>query len=55
MNRFTDRVVLVTGAGSGIGRAAALRLAAEGAAVLCVDLDETAAAETATREVARSS
>jgi NAD(P)-dependent dehydrogenase (short-subunit alcohol dehydrogenase family) len=30
MNRFTDRVVLITGAGSGLSRAAAVRLASEG-------------------------
>ena len=39
MGRFTDKVVLVTGAGSGIGRASALRIAAEGGEVFCVDLD----------------
>lgn len=32
--RFADQVVLITGAGSGIGRAVAMRVAAEGAAVV---------------------
>lgn len=39
MQRFTDKSVLVTGAASGIGRAAAERLAREGAAVFCADLN----------------
>ncbi|MEM0954146.1 MAG: SDR family NAD(P)-dependent oxidoreductase [Pseudomonadota bacterium] len=47
MQRFEDRVALVTGAGSGIGKAAAVRLAQEGAAVFCVDLNEDAAQATA--------
>lgn len=40
-------VVVVVGAGSGIGRAAALRVAREGAHVVCADLDEAAAEATA--------
>jgi NAD(P)-dependent dehydrogenase (short-subunit alcohol dehydrogenase family) len=41
-------VSVVTGAGSGIGRAVALRLAARGDRVVCADLDGAAAAATAT-------
>lgn len=49
MNRYTDKVVIVTGSGSGIGRATAIRLASEGANVACVDLDEPAAQKTTAR------
>ncbi len=38
MRRFEDKAVIVTGAASGIGRAAAERLAREGASVFCVDV-----------------
>lgn len=37
--RFGGKVALVTGAGSGLGRASARRLSAEGAAVVLIDID----------------
>jgi 2-keto-3-deoxy-L-fuconate dehydrogenase len=43
------KVVVVTGAGSGIGQATALRFAAKGAHVLAVDVNGDAAADTADR------
>ena len=42
-------VAVVTGAGSGIGRGAALHLAAAGATVVCADVDAAAAASTASQ------
>ncbi|MBW4705453.1 MULTISPECIES: 3-oxoacyl-ACP reductase [unclassified Micromonospora] len=40
--RLQDRVAVVTGAGSGIGLATVRRFAAEGARVVCVDIDDEA-------------
>ena len=45
--RVDGKVCVVTGAGSGIGRASAERLAEEGGLVLAADIDATAAARTA--------
>ncbi len=47
--RLQNRVVLVTGAGSGIGRATAIRLAQEGARVAVVDWNDTTGQETVQR------
>jgi NAD(P)-dependent dehydrogenase (short-subunit alcohol dehydrogenase family) len=46
-DRLTGKVCIVTGAGSGIGRATAMRLAEEGAKVTCVDVSEDGVRETA--------
>ena len=40
MKRFKDKVVSVTGAGSGIGRSTALRMDAEGATLIIIDINE---------------
>ena len=59
MKRFEGRTAVITGAGSGLGHATALRLASEGASVACLDLvpeaaEKTAAEITATQGTARA-
>jgi NAD(P)-dependent dehydrogenase (short-subunit alcohol dehydrogenase family) len=46
VGRLDGKVAIVTGAGGGIGRAMAVRLAEEGAQVVAADVDEERAAET---------
>ena len=43
---LTNKVVVITGAGSGVGRASARRFGEEGAAVVCADIDLDSVKET---------
>ena len=45
-DRLRGKAAVVTGAGSGIGRATAARFAAEGASVVIADVDESGGRET---------
>ena len=46
MRRFEERVALITGGGSGLGRASAIRLASEGAAIAVADINQEGGKET---------
>jgi NAD(P)-dependent dehydrogenase (short-subunit alcohol dehydrogenase family) len=46
-DRLSNKVAIVTGAGSGIGRASAILFAKEGAQVVCADINEQAVRDTA--------
>ena len=47
MSRLDGKTALITGAASGIGRASAERMATEGAAIMCADIDGDGAEQTA--------
>jgi NAD(P)-dependent dehydrogenase (short-subunit alcohol dehydrogenase family) len=49
LRRFVQHVAIITGAGSGIGQACALRFAQEGANIACLDINDTANGATATQ------
>jgi NAD(P)-dependent dehydrogenase (short-subunit alcohol dehydrogenase family) len=53
MGRLGNKIAIVTGGGSGIGRGCAIALAAEGARVIVGDIDEKGAAETCAAVVAK--
>lgn len=45
MSRLVNKIAIVTGSSSGIGRAIALKLSREGAVVVCADIQEIARTE----------
>ena len=52
---FAGKTIIITGAASGIGRATALIFAREGANVVCADINEAGAKETAAQVNAKGS
>src|SRR5207247_7077279 len=50
---FVGKTIIITGAASGIGRAAALIFAREGANVVCVDINADGTQQTAERVIAQ--
>ena len=52
MSRYLDKVVLITGAASGIGKASAVRIASEGGKIVCVDRQKEAVEQVAADIVA---
>ena len=48
--RLKDKVAIITGSGSGIGRAAALIFAREGAKVVVADINESSAKKDSRRD-----
>ncbi|MBV7707430.1 short-chain dehydrogenase [Nocardia sp. 852002-20019_SCH5090214] len=55
MERFADRRVLITGGGSGIGRATVHRILSEGGTVVAADVNEAGLAETAKQAAEKGS
>ena len=49
MTRFENKVVIITGAGSGLGQASAIQIAKEGAKLVLVDLNPAGLEETKTK------
>lgn len=49
LQRYADRRVLVTGAGSGIGQATVFRIPEEGGTVVAADVSEAGLADTKTK------
>jgi NAD(P)-dependent dehydrogenase (short-subunit alcohol dehydrogenase family) len=52
LQRYTDRRVLITGAGSGIGQATAVRILEEGGTVVAADISEAGLADTKAKAAA---